>query len=123
MKTHQVLSVKHHATGKLCPFWQQLEDSTRQHGLAAAGFADNTERSTGADGQIDMIHRAKIAAWGRQVDRDILDGKQYRFSHSALWRGSVRALSVSPTRLKESTVKNIVIAGRKASRGAISRLS
>ena len=37
----------------------------------------------GADGEVDMIHRAQIAARRRQIDGDILDGKQRIFSHSA----------------------------------------
>ena len=83
IKPHQILSVEPHAAGKFCLFRQQLQDGARKHGLAAAGFADNTERPAGADVQIDLIHRAKIAAWGRQVDRHILDGKQCRLGHSA----------------------------------------
>ena len=38
-------------------------------------------------------------------------------------RGSVSARSVSPTTLKDSTVRNITAAGMKASHGAMSRLS
>jgi hypothetical protein len=60
-----------------------LQYRARQHSLAATGFADDTERSTGADRQVDVIHRAKIAARRRQVDRHALDRKQCRFGHSA----------------------------------------
>jgi len=60
-----------------------LKDGARQHGLAATGFADDPEGSPGADRQIDMIDRAKIAARGRQIDRHTLDGKQCRLRHSA----------------------------------------
>jgi hypothetical protein len=31
-----------------------------------------------------VIHRAKIAARCRQIDRHVFDGKQCRFGHSAL---------------------------------------
>ncbi len=79
----QILTVKHHAAGKLGLLRQQLQDGARQHGLAATGFADNAERSAGADGKIDLIHRAKIAARGRQIDRYIFDRKQRRLGHSA----------------------------------------
>ena len=40
----QVLPVEHHAAGELCLLRQQLQDRPRQHGLAAAGFADDAER-------------------------------------------------------------------------------
>ena len=73
---HQILAVEHHAAGQFRFLRQQLQDRARQHGLAAAGFADDAERPAGADGQIDMVHRAQIAARRRQVDRDVLDGKQ-----------------------------------------------
>ncbi len=65
----QVLPVEHHAAGELCLLRQQLQDRPRQHGLAAAGFADDAERLAGADGEVDPIHRAQIAARRRQVDR------------------------------------------------------
>src|SRR5580698_2196134 len=123
IKSREILPLEHHAAGKLGLLWQQLQDGARQHGLAAAGLADNAEGAAGADLQIDSIHRAKITARGRQVDRRILDRKQRGLAHSAPCRGSVSARNVSPTRLKDSTVRNIAAAGRKASRGAISRLS
>ena len=79
----QILPVEHHAAGELCLLRQQLQDRPRQHGLAAAGFADDAERPPGADGEVDMIDRAQIAARRRQVDGDILDGKQGLIGHSA----------------------------------------
>ena len=79
----QVLPVEHHAAGELCLLRQQLQDRARQHGLAATGFADDAERPPGADGEVDMIDRAQIAARRRQIDRDILDGKQRSLGHSA----------------------------------------
>src|ERR1700761_8718580 len=117
------MAVEHHASGELCLLRQQLQDRARQHGLAATGFADDAERSPGANSEIDVIHRAQIAARRRQIDRDALDRQQQRRRHRAPCRGSVSARSVSPIRLKDSTVKNIAAAGMKASRGAISRLS
>src|SRR5262249_43455098 len=102
---------------------QKLQDRARQHGLAAAGFADDAERSSGSQGKVDTIDGTKVAARRRQVDGNVLDGEQRGIVHSEPWRGSVIARIVSPTILKESTVKNIAIAGRKASRGATSRLS
>jgi hypothetical protein len=75
VKSHQILPVKHHAAGKSGFPRQQLQDRARQHGLAAAGFADNAEGSTGTDPQIDLIHGAKIAARRRQIDRQALDGQ------------------------------------------------
>ncbi|KTT88714.1 hypothetical protein NS44R_15085, partial [Mammaliicoccus sciuri] len=118
----QILSAEHHPAGQFRLLGQQLQDGARQHGLAAAGFADNAERPAGADGEIDMIHRPQIAARRRQVDHRILD-RQQRAAHSAPCRGSVNARMVSPIRLNESTVRNIAIAGMKASIGATSRLS
>ena len=79
----QVLPVEHHAAGELCLLRQQLQDRPRQHGLAAAGFADDAERLAGANGEVHPIHRAQIAARGRQVDGDVLDGKQGISGHSA----------------------------------------
>ena len=79
----QVLPVEHHAAGELCLLRQQLQDRARQHGLAATAFADDAERPPGADGEVDMIDRAQIAARRRQIDGDILDGKQRSFGHSA----------------------------------------
>ena len=79
----QVLPVEHHAAGKLCLLWQQLQDRPRQHGLAAAGFADDAERLARAHREVHPIHRAQIAARGRQVDHDVLDGKQGISGHSA----------------------------------------
>ena len=73
---HQILAVEHHPAGEFCLLRQQLQDRARQHGLAATGFADDAERAAGADREIDMIHRAQIAARRRQIDRDVLDGKQ-----------------------------------------------
>src|SRR3981081_1387554 len=61
-KSHEVLTVEHHAARELCLLRQQLQDGPRQHGLAAAGFADNAERAAGADLEIDADHRAKITA-------------------------------------------------------------
>ena len=48
-KARQILPVEHHAAGKLGLLRQQLQDGARQHGLAAAGFADDAERAAGAD--------------------------------------------------------------------------
>jgi len=49
-KSHKILPVEHHAAGKFGFLWQQLQYCTRQHGLAAAGFADNTSAfGNGAD--------------------------------------------------------------------------
>ena len=103
-------------------FGSNCRIAREQHGLAAAEFADDTERPAGAHREVHPIHRAQIAARGRQVDHDVLDRKQRVVSHSAPCRGSVSARKVSPTRLKDSTVRNIAAAGRKASRGATSRL-
>ncbi len=83
VKLQQVLPVEHHAAGELCLLRQQLQDRPRQHGLAAAGFADHAERLAGADGEVDMIHRAQIAARRRQIDDNVLDGKQGIPGHSA----------------------------------------
>src|SRR5438477_10651447 len=47
----------------------------RQHGFSAARFPDNSKGAAGADSQTYLIDRAKIAARGRQIDRDIFDGK------------------------------------------------
>src|SRR5882757_5880120 len=118
----QILPVEHHAAGQLGLLWQKLQDRPRQHGLAATGLADDTERLSGADREIDMIDCPQIAARGRQVDSHILDREQYA-THSTPCLGSVSARMVSPIRLNESTVRNIAIAGMKASRGATSRLS
>ena len=82
-KPRQILPVEPHAAGESCLLRQQLQDRTRQHGLAAAGFADNAEGLSGRDAEIDLIHRAKIAARRRQIDRDALDGQQRRRAHSA----------------------------------------
>ena len=79
----EILPVEHHAAGELCLLRQQLQDRPRQHGLAAAGFADDAERPPGADGEVDTIHRTQIAARRRQFDGDVLDGKQRILGHSA----------------------------------------
>ena len=79
----QVLPVEHHAAGEFCLLRQQLQDRPRQHGLAAAGFADHAERLPRADREVHPIHRAQIAARGRQVDLDVLDRKQHIVRHSA----------------------------------------
>ena len=75
-KLQQVLPIEHHTAGELCLLRQQLQDGPRQHGLAAAGFADDAERLACADSEIDMVHSTQIAARRRQFDGDILNGKQ-----------------------------------------------
>ena len=82
-KLQQILPIEYHAAGEFCLLRQQLQDRPRQHGLAATGFADDAERPPGADGKVDTIHRAQIAARRRQLDGDILDGKQRTVGHSA----------------------------------------
>jgi hypothetical protein len=82
-KAHEVLPVKPHPARKLRLLRQQLQDGARQHGLAATGFADNAERPSGADRQIDAIHRTEIAARRRQVNRHSLDRKQRCPRHNA----------------------------------------
>src|SRR4051812_45749394 len=121
IEADEIPAVEHHAARELCLLRQQLEDRPRQHGLAAAGFADHAKGLPRSHRQVHPIHCAQITARGRKVDHDVLDRKQHR--HSAPCRGSVSARKASPTRLKESTVRNIAAAGRKASRGAMSRLS
>ena len=79
----QILPIEHHAAGEFCFLRQQLQDRARQHGLAATGLADHAERPTGADGEVDTVHRAQIAARRRQIDDDVLDGKQRTLCHSA----------------------------------------
>jgi hypothetical protein len=44
---------------------------------------DDAERAPGADGKVDAIHRAQIAARRRQVDDNVFDGKQGISGHSA----------------------------------------
>jgi hypothetical protein len=83
IERHQILPVEHHAAGQFGFLRQQLQDGARQHGLAATGFADHAERLAGPDFQVDLVHGAKIAARGRQIDRYPLDGKQRSFRHSA----------------------------------------
>src|SRR5262249_51791818 len=123
IEADEIPAVEHHAAAEFCLFRQQLKDRARQHGLAGAGFTDHTQRLPRGHRQVHPVHRAQIAARGRQVDLHILNRQQRLVRHSAPCRGSVSARRVSPTRLKESTVRNIAIAGMKASRGATSRLS
>ena len=49
VEAHEILAVEHHAAGQHGLLRQQLQDRPRQHGLAAAGFADDAERPAGAD--------------------------------------------------------------------------
>ena len=75
LKTHEILPIEQHAPRQFGFFRQQLQDRARQHGFSAARFPDNSKGAAGADSQTYLIDRAKIAARGRQIDRDIFDGK------------------------------------------------
>jgi hypothetical protein len=60
-----------------------LQDRARQHGLAAAGLADNAKRPARTECKVDAIDCAEIAARRRQVDGDVLDRQQHLADHSA----------------------------------------
>src|SRR6516165_4948410 len=116
-------AVEQHPAGDPRAARCQLQDRPRQHCLARAGFADDTESATCFELEIDLVDRTQGTTQGRQVDRQPLDRKQGSAGHSAACRGSVAARSRSPTRLKASTVRNIAAAGKNAIDGAVSRLS
>src|SRR6185437_15773610 len=102
---------------------QQPQQGARQHGLAGAALADDAEALARRQRQADARHRPQESARGRQLDREALDLDERRRAHDGPCRGSVSARSVSPTRLKASTVRNMAAAGMKAICGAPSRLS
>ena len=100
---------------------QQLRHRARQHGLAGAGFADNAERATRppATGRRDRRRAGCRAGSAARPTRPRSRARAGRGCwvrgpvaalhghHSAAWRGSVMARSVSPTTLKASTVRNM----------------
>src|SRR5579883_1769484 len=102
---------------------QQAQHGARQHRLARARFADDAQGAPGGEAEAHPRNRAERPAFGRQLDREILDLEQRRPAHDVPRLGSVTARSVSPTRLKASTVRNMAIEGKKAICGATSRLS
>src|SRR5262252_7160520 len=119
----EVPAVEHHAAANPRTARRELQNGARQHGLAAAGFADDAEGMAGFETEIDLIDRAQATARSGQIDRKLLDREEGRAGHNAPGRGSVSARSRSPTILNASTVRNIVPAGKNAIEGAVSRLS
>src|SRR5262249_10035293 len=122
LERDEIAAGEHHPAGEARALGQQLQDGARQHGLAAARFAHDAQRVAGRQRQVDLVDGPERAARRGQLDGDALD-RQHRSVHRAPGRGSVSARSVSPTILKASTLRNMKMAGRKASQGAMSRLS
>ena len=82
-KAREILPVEQHAAGELRLLGHELQDRARQHGLAAAGLADNAERPARVEREIDSVDSTEIATRRRQVDGDVLDGQQRGSVHSA----------------------------------------
>src|SRR5262249_17349609 len=118
----EVSTAEHHPAAEARALGQQLQDGARQHGLATARFADDAQRAAGRQREIDRVDGAQRAARRRQLGGPAFERQQW-CGHSAPGLGSVSARRVSPTMLKASTLRNMNRAGRKASHGAISRLS
>ena len=78
----EVVTVEPHLSAHRGGARQQPQDGARQHGLAAAGLADDAERAPRLQREIDAIHRPQVAARRRQLDRDVLD-RQQRAAHNA----------------------------------------
>ena len=70
---------------------QQLQHRARQYGLTGAGFADDAERLACSHRQADAGDGAQRAAFGRELDREIVDLEQRPGAHVAAQRGLVIA--------------------------------
>ena len=103
----EVAAGEHHPAAEPGALGQQLQDGARQHGLAAARFAHDAQRAAGRQAEIDIVDRP-------QRRRAASAGRPTRPRPTAAvavtappGRGSVSARSVSPTMLKDSTVRNM----------------
>ena len=53
--------------------WQQAHDRQRGERLAAARFADDRERLTAVDMEVERLHRMQHAGRQRNVDAQVFD--------------------------------------------------
>src|SRR5579883_46916 len=120
----EIAAVERHAAREPGALGQELQHGARQHGLATTRLSHDAEGAACLEREIDLVDGHERSAWRGQRHTNPFNRQQRPCRHQSLpGRGSVSARRVSPMTLKASTVRNMKIAGRKASHGAMSRLS
>ena len=116
-QAYQLAAVEPDAAADDGALGQQAHQRERSDGLAAAGFADETQGFAALQREADPANSLRGPAAGVEPDAEVLDFDQRRVGgpahaqRSRASRGSSRSRNPSPSRLRPSTATAIAAPG------------